>query len=139
MNVTFRYLIIAVICLAVQPLRAEPASLHGVWQPVTYVIQGDAYPMTGLMIITPKYFSANTLFKLEQDTGLDANANAGPYYLADGKIVLNQWMQLHWRPDKPGEHFLAQEVVEEIPYKIEDEKLIFFFPSGNMYISERLE
>lgn len=112
--------------------------LYGTWKPVTYIYRGIEYPMSGLMIITPRYFSANTIFKLSNTSAADANANAGPYELVDNKIVLNQWMQLHWRPTEPDQNFLAQEVVEEIPYEIQGSRLIFTFPSGNKYISEKL-
>lgn len=116
--------------------------LYGVWKPTTYIIQGVEYPLTGLMIITPGYMSANTIFKLSEDSPGDANANAGPYVLEGNKMVLNQWMQLHWRPlhqDDPKEHFLAQNIPEEIPFEVKGDQLIFSFPSGNRYISERIK
>ena len=97
--------------------------------------------MTGLMIITPKYMSSNTLFRLSEDSPGDANINIGPYELKGNRLILNQWIQLHWRPllqDNSEEHFLARDIPEEIPFEIKHDKLIFSFPSGNSYISERL-
>jgi len=124
--------------LAMSACNAEDERLYGAWKPIIYNVQGVDHPMDGLILITPNYFSANTLFSLSDDTAGDANANAGPYEAVNGKIVISQWMQLHWRPGAPEENFLSRDEVEEIPYKIENEYLIFVFPSGNKYISERL-
>ena len=67
----------------------------------------------------------------------------------DGVIKLMQWMQLHWRPkegsgnfsnpNNPVGNFLRIDIPEEIHYTIEGDKLIFHFPSGNKYISQRVK
>jgi hypothetical protein len=113
--------------------------LYGTWQTTHYNLNGTDYEMAGLMIITPSYFIGNTIFTIGDQTAPSANANSGPYVIIDGKIVITQWMQLHWRPNDEKENFLTQGVVEEIPYRFEDGNLIFFFPSGNRYVSRRLE
>jgi len=113
--------------------------LYGTWQTTHYNLDGKDHEMTGLMIITPAYFVGNTIFTIGDQANPSANANSGPYILKDGKIVVTQWMQLHWRPHDEKENFLTQGVVEEIPYRFEDGNLIFFFPSGNRYVSRRLE
>ncbi len=113
--------------------------LYGTWQTTHYNIKGTDHEMTGLMIITPTYFIANTIFNIGDQAAPSANANSGPYVIEDGKIVITQWMQLHWRPNDEKENFLTQGVVEEIPYRFEDGNLIFSFPSGNRYVSHRLE
>lgn len=113
--------------------------LYGTWQTTHYYINGTDHDVTGLMIITPTYFIGNTIFNIEDQAAPSANANSGPYVIEDGKIVITQWMQLHWRPNDENENFLTQGVVEEIPYRFEDGNLIFFFPSGNRYVSRRLE
>lgn len=113
--------------------------LYGTWQTTSYNVQGEDYEMDGLMIITPKYFVGNTIYSIEGQSAPNANANSGPYVIKDGKIFITQWMQLHWRPDDEKENYLTQGVVEEIPYRFEDGNLVFFFPSGNKYVSHRLE
>lgn len=138
---SFVILILAVF-LAPSASADQHDALQGTWKPVSYIVDGVEYPLSGLMIITPGYLSANTLFKLSDESPGDANANAGPYELHGDKIIMNQWMQLHWRPqheDDPEQHFLAQDVPEEIPYRVEGDRLIFHFPSGNKYISQRLD
>lgn len=138
-----RYTLILILgFLGTSAFAGQDNPLYGVWKPVTYIIQGVEYPLTGLMIITPGYMSANTVFKFSEDSPGDANANAGPYVLEGNKMVLNQWMQLHWRPlhqHNPKEHFLAQNIPEEIPFEVKGDQLIFSFPSGNKYISERIK
>lgn len=112
--------------------------LYGTWRVTTYVIDGKSHPVDGLMIITPDYFMANTIFDLDKDGVPEANANSGPYVIEDNKIVLNQKMQLHWRPKNGAENFLRREIPEEIPYHFQDDKLVFRFPSGNGYLSTRI-
>jgi len=128
----------ALVILAASTCNAEDQRLYGAWKPLLYSVQGVDHPMDGLIIITPKYFSANTFFSLSENSGGDANANAGPYEVVNGKIVVTQWMQLHWRPGSMDDSFLNHYAVEEIPYEIENDRLIFSFPSGNKYVSERL-
>ncbi len=128
----------ALVIFSMSICIAEDQRLYGAWKPVLYTVQGVSYPMDGLIIITPNYFSANTLFSLSGNINSDANANAGPYKVVNNKIIVTQWMQLHWRSGDPDENFLSRGDVEEIPYKIENGSLIFEFPSGNKYISERL-
>lgn len=135
---------IIVLCLYVAVALAGEENtsddrLYGTWQTTHYNINGTDHDMKGLMIITPTYFIANTIFNIGDQTAPSANANSGPYVIEDGKIVITQWMQLHWRPNDENENFLTQGVVEEIPYRFEDGNLIFFFPSGNRYVSRRLE
>ena len=135
------FTLLLLICLSSTAFAKQDNPLYGVWKPITYTVQGVEYPLSGVMIITPGYMSANTIFKFSEDSPGDANANAGPYKLEGNKMILDQWMQLHWRPlhrDNPKEHFLSQGVIEEIPFVIEENRLIFSFPSGNKYISERL-
>ena len=146
----YRYLplstLVSIVVVLLGSLAARAAEgntsderLYGTWQTVQYTINGKDHEMKGLMVITPTYFIGNTIFTLENQTAPSANANAGPYFLKDGKIVITQWMQLHWRPNDEKENFLTQGVVEEIPYRFEDGMLVFFFPSGNRYVSRRLE
>ena len=116
---------------------APANELYGVWAPTTYVLNGKDHALTGIMIITPRYFMGNATYK-SSATGVDANANSGPYYLEDGHIVLNQWMQLHYRTENPSENLLTEGVVEKIRYEVEGDTLTFHFPSGNRYISKRL-
>ena len=113
--------------------------LYGTWRPVTYEIDGKITPLKGLMIITEGYFIGNVTFDKEGDGVLEANANAGPITVGNGTIKIIQWMQLHWRENSPADNFLNEDTTEEIKYTIEDQKLIFHFPTGNRYISERLE
>lgn len=110
---------------------------YGVWKTTEYHIDGTVLPLDGLMIITPGYFIGNTTFDADGDGELDANANSGPITVEDGKIRLLQWMQLHWRSSGDG-HFLKEDVPEDINYSVEDNRLIFHFPSGNKYVSVRL-
>lgn len=140
LNRNFLYLTLLLLTLSGCGQQDNP--LYGTWEPKTYIIQGVEYQLSGLMIITPGYMSANTIFKLSEESPGDANANAGPYELEGNTMVLDQWMQLHWRPlhqDNVKEHFLTQGVIEEIPFEVKGNQLIFSFPSGNKYISERLE
>jgi hypothetical protein len=113
--------------------------LYGTWRTVEYTLGGRAVPLRGLMIITPRYIVGNTIFDEDGDGTPEANANAGSIEVAGGVIRILQWMQLHWRPNEPQAHFLREDVIEEIPYAIEGGRLIFRFPSGNRYVSERLE
>ena len=87
--------------------------LYGTWQTTHYNINGTDQEMTGLMIITPAYFIGNTIFTIGDQTAPSANANSGPYVINDGKIIITQWMQLHWRPNDEKENFLTEGVVEE--------------------------
>ena len=142
----FVLLIVSIIILPIFVLvtladegKTSDDRLYGTWQTTHYNINGKDHDMTGLMIITPGYFIGNTIFSIGDEAAPSANANSGPYVIEDGKIVITQWMQLHWRPNDEKENFLTQGLVEEIPYRFEDENLIFFFPSGNRYVSRRLE
>jgi hypothetical protein len=113
--------------------------LIGTWKPVSYTINGVKHDMRGLMIITPQYFMANTVFESSPGVWKGANANSGPYTLDGSNIVLTQWMQLHYRGEHvqdPKETFLTEGVVEKINYTIENGNLVFNFPSGNHYVSE---
>ena len=112
-------------------------AVYGVWKTLKYDIGDEAIPLKGLMIIAPGYFIGNTIFDVDGDGKPDANANSGPITIKDGKIKITQWMQLHWRSGKEG-HFLKENIPEDIDYTVEGNRLIFHFPSGNRYISERL-
>jgi hypothetical protein len=115
--------------------------LIGTWKPINYTVAGVPHKMRGLMIITPKFFMANTIFETSPGVWRGANANSGPYVIQDGKLVLTQWMQLHFRGEQltdPKETFLKEGVVEKIKYRFENGRLVFDFPSGNHYVSERL-
>jgi len=128
-------------CLLLVACVQQKNPLYGTWKPQTYVVGGKEYQLSGLMIIRPGYMSANTIFRLEEKSPGDANANAGSFELKGNTIIIDQWMQLHWRPlhaDDSKQHFLAQNVPEEVRYEIVGNRLIFSFPSGNQYISERL-
>ena len=126
--------------LLIQPAKAQTDErLYGTWHPVTYEVAGRPTPVEGLMVITKGYFIGNITFDQDGDGVLEANANCGPISVEDGRIKIVQWMQLHWRENDPEGNFLAEGVPEEVEYTIEDERLVFHFPSGNRYISERLE
>ncbi len=125
----------ALLCVC-RPSFADE-QLYGVWKTVEYQIGSTILPLEGLMIITPKYFISNTVFDADGDGHPDANANSGPITIEDGKIKLLQWMQLHWRSDGKG-HFLNTGIPEDIVYTVDGCRLIFHFPTGNKYISERL-
>jgi hypothetical protein len=139
--VTFTSFIFGLLIIA--PIHGDSDVLHGasdlygVWETTEYNIGGTKLPLKGLMIITPDYFIGTTIFDSDGDGKLDANANSGPIAVEDGTIKLLQWMQLHWRSGGEG-HFLKEDVPEDINYTIEENRLIFHFPSGNKYISERL-
>jgi len=122
-----------------QAMAQTDERLYGTWRPVTYEIAGQSTPVNGLMVITKKYFIGNITFDQDGDGVLEANANCGPITVEDGKINIVQWMQLHWRENDPEGNFLREGSPEEINYSIEDDRLVFHFPSGNRYISERLE
>jgi hypothetical protein len=89
-------------------------------------------------MITPDYLMSNTVFNADGDSSPDANANSGAIRLEGNTIVMEQWMQLHWRTADSNGNFLTQGDVERIPYRLENDLLIFEFPSGNRYIAERL-
>ena len=98
--------------------------------------------------MTPGYFVSNVTFDIEGDGILEGNANSGPMTVENGVIKLTQWMQLHWRPGKeadfsnpvnPDGNFLRIDIPEDINYTIEGDKLIFHFPSGNKFISIRVQ
>ena len=112
--------------------------LYGVWRISTYIIQGVSHTARGLVDITPKYFLADAVFDFDDDAHLSANANSGPYQVKNGKIILQQEMQLHWRPgQRENENFLHQNVQETFAYRFENGTLLFLFPSGNRYVLER--
>jgi hypothetical protein len=112
--------------------------LYGVWRISDYIVQGVSHKARGLVNITPKYFLADAVFDFDDDAHLSANANSGPYHVKDGKIVLEQEIQLHWRPgQKENENFLRQNVEETFAYQFDNGRLLFLFPSGNRYVLER--
>ena len=129
-------LLIITTIFAITPVYGDER-VYGVWNTVEYNIAGSVVPMKGLMIITPGYFISNTVFDADGDGKPDANANSGSITIEDGKIKMQQWMQLHWRSNGE-DHFLKEDIPEDINYTVEDNRLIFHFPSGNAYISERL-
>ena len=121
------------------PFVYSDDDLYGAWSPLKYNIGGEAVPLRGIMIITPNYFVGNTTFDTDGDGVFEANANSGPITVENGVIKMIQWMQLHWRENDPEEHFLRIDIPEDIVYSVEGDRLIFHFPSGNKYISERVE
>jgi hypothetical protein len=125
--------------VAPAPASAEDRRLLGEWKALTYVIDGRDHPMDGLFIFTPKYFSANVIFKLSNGPVDDANANAGPYEADGSTITFVQWMQLHVRPgDKAEPLLLTTGIPEKASYAIEGDRLVITFPSANKYVLERL-
>jgi hypothetical protein len=125
--------------LLVAGVQASDQRIIGSWRTTTYQIQGVDHPMDGIMIFTPSYFAANIIVKRPGDSPEDANANSGPYWAEDGKIVFAQWMQLHYRPEDPEESFLRSGIDEPSTYRFESQnKLILQFPSGNFYVLDRL-
>lgn len=140
---TFIAIVLASLLVGCQTNRlaaptSPPGALQGVWRPSTYVINDENLPLDGVMVITPRYLVANTTFR-SASGDVDANANSGSYYLEDGHIVMNQWMQLHYRPKNQAETFLAEDVIERIRYELRGDTLTFLFPSGNRYILHRLK
>lgn len=127
-----------VLLILTSGLRAGTTpDLLGAWKTVSYTLSGVEYPLEGLMIFTPKYYSANTMFE-DQNGEVMANANAGPYRVQNGTILFEQWMQLHFRPSDPEENFVRKGPDEESEYRIEGDRLFIIFPSGNRYVLERL-
>ena len=114
-------------------------ALYGTWNPIEYNIGGEVTALRGIMIITSDYFVGNTTFDADGDGILEANANSGPITIENGVIKMIQWMQLHWREKEPEGHFLRIDIPEDINYTVEGDRLIFHFPSGNKYISERFQ
>ena len=124
--------------ILVGSVQATDRRLYGSWKTSTYTLQGVDIPMDGLMIFTPSYFSANTIWS-GQDGVVDANANSGPYFAEDGKIIFSQWMQLHVRHGDQDESFLRTGIDEPSTYRFEtNDRLIIQFPTGNFYLLDRL-
>lgn len=130
---------VVLMLAAVSPALAGDGRLEGAWKGVTYHIAGRDYPMEGIFIFTPKYFSSNVLFKLTNGPADDANANGGPY-TADGKqIVFTQWVQIHLRPgDRKEPIFSMKGAPETAAYEVNGDRLVITFPSKNRYVLERL-
>jgi hypothetical protein len=119
---------------------ASDPSLVGVWNVVTYELEGKDVPMDGLFIFTEKHFSANAFFHVSGGELDDMNANAGTYRTEGDKLIFMQQVQAHIRPGDEKEPISYGKGVEEAArYAVEDRKLIITFPSGNRYISERLD
>jgi hypothetical protein len=119
---------------------ASDSRLVGVWNVVTYELEGKDVPMDGLFIFTDKHFSANTFFRVSGGELDDMNANAGTYRTEGDKLIFMQQVQAHIRPgDEKEPIFYGKGVEEAARYAVEDGKLIITFPSGNRYISERLD
>jgi hypothetical protein len=131
--------VVVALLAADLPARAEDTRLEGAWKGVTYRIAGRDYPMEGIFIFTPKYFSSNVLFKLTNGPADDANANGGPY-TADGKqIVFTQWVQIHLRPgDRKEPIFSMKGAPETASYEVNGDRLVITFPSKNRYVLQRL-
>ena len=125
-------------CVAGWTQASDPRFI-GSWRTTTYTIQGVDHPMDGIMIFTPGYFAANVILNFTGGDVDDANANSGPYWAEDGKIIFVQWMQLHLRPGDPEETFLKSGVDEASSYRFQGpNRLILQFPSGNFYVLDRL-
>ena len=99
--------ILMLSCVAGSAQASDPRII-GSWRTTTYTIQGVDHPMDGIMIFTPGYFAANVILNFTGGDVDDANANSGPYWAEDGKIIFVQWMQLHLRPGDPEETFLIE-------------------------------
>jgi hypothetical protein len=137
-----RTLLVALTAFVVSPL-VEPLSadtrLLGPWRAVTYTIAGKDYPMQGVFIFTPKYYSGVVRFRFSSSTIDDANGNSGPYRVDGNAIVFSQTVQLHLRPGDSKEPMLAHEGPDErATYTVDANRLVLTFPSGNRYLLERL-
>jgi hypothetical protein len=140
-----RCLILAAVASIIIGCDSDPGSddrpddaVFGVWRAVSYEIQGIEHEQDGLIMIAPGFLMSNTVFNADGDSSLDANANSGPIRFEGNTIVIEQWMRLHWRTADTAGSFLDQGAVERIPYRLENNLLIFEFPSGNRYVAERL-
>jgi hypothetical protein len=118
---------------------ASDPKLVGVWNVLTYKMEGKDIPMDGLFIFTEKHFSANAFFRVSGGKLDDMNANAGTYQTKGDELIFMQQVQAHIRPGDPDEPiFYGKGVEEGCRYKIEGSKLVILFPSGNQYVSERM-
>jgi hypothetical protein len=112
----------------------------GPWKAVSYTINDTAYPMNGLVIFTKKHFSSNVVFNMTNGPIEDSNHNAG-LYEANGKTLIfkDQLVQIHLRPGNLKEQIeLPNQPYEETGYKLEENRLVIIFPSGNKFTLERI-
>ncbi len=122
------------------PGSASDPQLVGVWKTLKYQIQGEDYPLDGLFIFTGRHFSANVFFRLSGGELDDMNANAGTYRTSGEKMVFMQQIQSHIRPGDEKEPIFYGKGVEEVAsYRVEKDRLLIIFPSGNRYVCERIE
>jgi hypothetical protein len=129
---------VSLFFILVGSVQGADRRLYGSWKTSTYTLQGVDIPMDGLMIFTPSYFSANTIWS-GKNSVVDANANSGPYFAENGKIIFSQWMQLHVRHGDQKESFLRTGIDEPSTYRFEtNDRLIIQFPTGNYYLLDRL-
>ena len=132
--------LMVLLMLAATVAGASDPRLVGVWNVLTYELEGKDVAMDGLFIFTDKHFSANTFFRVSGGELDDMNANAGTYKTDGDNLIFMQQVQAHIRPgDKEEPIFYGKGVEEAARYTIEGGKLIIIFPSGNRYISERLD
>jgi hypothetical protein len=111
--------------------------LWGVWQMETYVIDKVDRPAHGVIIIQTGWLAADIIYFGEDGKPLGANANAGPICTMDGNVVINQTVQLHYRPNTSADDVLAEGRIERIGYHRSGDTLVLTFPSGNRYIARR--
>jgi hypothetical protein len=112
-------------------------ALWGVWQIKTYVIDKVDRPAHGVIIIQTGWLAADIIYFGEDGKPLGANANAGPICTMDGNLVMNQTVQLHYRPRTSSEDVLTEGRIERIGYRRSGDSLVLTFPSGNHYILRR--
>ena len=132
--------VVVLLLIALPSLAlADDARLVGTWKAVTYVVNGQQYPMQGLFIFTKHHYSANVRFRMSGTGPIDdANGNAGPYSADGRRVVFTQWVQIHVRPGDAKEPVLARSGPDEATdYRIVGKQLILTFPSRNQYILEK--
>jgi hypothetical protein len=137
----FILVIVTLVVAATLPLIGDDPRLIGPWKAISYTVNGTTYPMNGLVIFTKKHFSSNVVFNMTNGPVEDSNHNAG-LYEADGKklVFKEQLVQLHLRPGNPERPIeLPNQPYEETRYKLEGNRLIIIFPSGNQFSLDKIK
>ena len=121
------------------PLSANDARLLGTWKTLTYTTQEVEYPLEGLMVFTPNYFSSNAMFKKggnpQEPT---ADSNWGPYRTDSGKLYFTPRMQLHLQVGAPDSTFVRGGADETARYEVVGNRLTIHFSAGSSYLLERM-